>query len=304
LNYLVIITGPTGVGKTELSINLAQYFNADILSADSRQIYQGLKIGTAAPEPKELQKVKHYFIATRNIKDYYSVSQYETEAIAILDKIYQKKNIAFLVGGTGLYIDAVEKGIDFMPDPDMQIRAKLNDTLKTEGIEKLQIQLKELDPEYYKKVDLKNAVRIIRAIEVCLQTGETYSSFRKSTPKERNFKTIKIFLNIDREQLYQRINQRVDNMVAQGLVKEAKSFYPQKGLTALKTVGYQELFDAFDENITLEEAIQKIKNNSRKYARRQITWFRRDKNYQTFEPQQKIEIQDFIQSFLSEKEKQ
>ena len=299
MNYLVIITGPTGVGKTELSIALAQYFNADILSADSRQLYQGLKIGTAAPTYEDLQKVKHHFIATRNIKDYYSVSQYEAEAIAVLDEIYQKKNIAFLVGGTGLYIDAVENGIDFMPDPDMEIRDNLNLILKKEGIEKLQEKLKDLDPEYYQKVDLKNAVRIIRAIEVCLQTGKTYTSFRKSTPKKRNFKTIKIFLNIDREKLYQRINQRVDNMIAQGLVEEAKMFYPYKGLTALKTVGYQELFDAFDGNITLEEAIQKIKNNSRKYARRQITWFRRDKNYHHFEPHQKTKIQNYIQSFLS-----
>ena len=299
---MVIITGPTGVGKTELSIALAQYFNADILSADSRQIYQGLKIGTAAPSTEDLQKVKHYFIATQNINNYYSVSQYEIEAIAILDKIYQNKNIAFLVGGTGLYIDAVEKGIDFMPDPDMKIRAKLNDTLKNEGLEKLQNQLKELDPQYYQKVDLKNAVRIIRALEVCLQTGKTYSSFRKATAKHRNFKTIKIALNINREELYQRINKRVDNMIAQGLTEEAKLFYPYKGITALKTVGYQELFSAFDGEITLEEAIQKIKNNSRKYARRQITWFRRDKNYHYFEPQQKTKIQEFIQSFLSEKE--
>jgi len=300
MKFLIIVTGPTGIGKTKLSIELARYFSTEILSADSRQIYKEMQIGTAVPSVDELSAVKHHFIQTISIHDYYNVSQYESEAIELIQKLHQKNSIVILTGGTGLYIDAICKGIDIMPDPVPEIRASLNQELKEKGLKILQIQLKELDPDYYKIVDLNNPARLIRALEVCKQTGQPYSSFRKTKAKKRDFKTIKIALNTDRTILYDRINQRVEQMKQAGLVDEVKSLYPHKNLTALNTVGYRELFAAFDGEYSISEAIERIKNSSRRYARKQISWIRRDKEYQWFEPNQIQEIKQYISTKIND----
>ena len=300
MKFLIIVTGPTGIGKTKLSIELARYFSTEILSADSRQIYKEMQIGTAVPSVDELSAVKHHFIQTISIHDYYNVSQYESEAIELIQKLHQKNSIVILTGGTGLYIDAICKGIDIMPDPVPEIRASLNQELKEKGLKTLQIQLKELDPDYYKIVDLNNPARLIRALEVCKQTGQPYSSFRKTKAKKRDFKTIKIALNTDRTILYDRINQRVEQMKQAGLVDEVKSLYPHKNLTALNTVGYRELFAAFDGEYSISEAIERIKNSSRRYARKQISWIRRDKEYQWFEPNQIQEIKQYISTKIND----
>ncbi len=299
MNYLIIVTGPTGIGKTKLSIELAQYFSSEILSADSRQIYKEMKIGTAVPSLEELKAVKHHFIANVSIHDYYNVSRYENEAIALIEQLHQKQKVVILTGGTGLYINAVCKGIDIMPDPNPSIRENLNRQLKEEGIKTLQQQLETLDTEYYKVVDLNNPARLIRALEICKQTGKPYSSFRKTKDKIRDFKTIKIALNTDRNILYDRINKRVNLMAETGLVDEVKSLYPNKGLTALKTVGYQELFDAFDGKYSIEEGLERIQNSSRRYARKQISWIKRDSEYQWFEPNQTKEIIEYIKTVLN-----
>ena len=294
MNYLIIVTGPTGIGKTNLSIQLAKQFSCEIISADSRQIYKEMRIGTAVPSQKELEEAKHHLISHVSIHDYYNVSRYEDEAIALIQKLHQKNKYIILTGGTGLYIDAVCQGIDAMPDPDIKIRESLNLQLKTKGLESLQKQLLKLDPDYYKIVDLNNSARLIRALEICQQTGQPYSSFRKRNPKARPFRTIKIALNMKREDLYDRINKRVLSMVEDGLIDEAKKLYPYKKLTALKTVGYKELFDAFEGKHSVEKAIEYIQNSSRMYARKQISWIRRDKEYQWFDPNQLSEIIDFV----------
>lgn len=299
MKYLIIITGPTGIGKTKLSIELASSLSTEIISADSRQVYKELNIGTAVPSPDELLAVKHHLIQHVSIHSYYNVSKYEHEALASIQQIHNEHDVAILVGGTGLYIDAVCKGIDLMPDPDPKIREALNYLYKEKGLSALQDALLVADPEYYKQVDLKNPARIIRALEICEQTGKAFTSFRKTTPKQRPFKCIKIALDMDRTELYNRINQRVDQMVEQGLLDEAKTFLPYKQLSALKTVGYQELFDAFEGSISIEEGIERIKNNSRKYARKQLSWIRRDKEYQWFLPDTKDDVLSFIKSELS-----
>jgi len=299
MKYLIIVTGPTGIGKTSLSIQLAQHFNCDIISADSRQIYKEMSIGTAVPTEEELSAAQHHFIKHVSIHDYYNVSQYEHEAIALIEKLHHENDIVILTGGTGLYINAICKGIDIMPDPDPKIRTELNRLFEEEGIEKLQELLKTADPEYYKSVDLNNQARLIRALEMSKQTGKPYSSFRKSEDKKRNFEFIKIALNTDRTVLYDRINKRVDLMVADGLVEEAKNLIPNKDLTALKTVGYQELFEAFSGKITIPEGIEKIKNSSRRYARKQISWIRRDKDFHWFENHQIKEIIEHIKARLN-----
>lgn len=301
MKYLIIVTGPTGIGKTKLSIELAQYFSSEILSCDSRQIYKEMRIGTAVPSPEEISAVKHHFIGNVSIHDYYNVSQYEHEALALIDKLHQTNDTVILTGGTGLYIDAICKGIDIMPDPEPEIREELNQRFKKEGILSLQEELKILDLEYYEKVDLNNPARLIRALEVCKQTGKAYSSFRKTQDKERPFMTIKIALNMDRDLLYSRLNQRVDLMKEQGLLAEVKSLYKYKDLTALKTVGYRELFDAFDGDYSIEEGIERIKNSTRRYARKQISWIRRDKQYQWFEPDQLPEIIEYINQEIQNK---
>jgi tRNA dimethylallyltransferase len=296
---LVVIVGPTGIGKTLAGINIARHFSTEIVSADSRQIFRELTIGTAVPFVEELSMVKHYFIHSHSIHENYNASRFENEAMDLLDKLFLKYDTVVMVGGSMLYIDAVCKGIDTMPDADPKIREQLKNRLVAEGIESLRLQLKNLDPEYYRKVDLKNPVRIIHALEICLMTGKTYSSFRLNPNKKRSFGIIKIGLDTDRARLHNQINQRVDKMVKAGLENEAREVSRFKNLTALNTVGYREWFDFFDEKTTREKAIELIKRNSRRYARKQLTWFRNDKSVQWFEPQQINDIIAFTEHQIS-----
>ena len=286
---LVVITGPTGIGKTEVSIKVARHFNAD-----SRQIFKELNIGTAVPSTEELAAIPHHFIQSHSVEENYNASRYETEALELIDKLFQQRDVLLLVGGSMLYIDAICKGIDSMPDADPEVRAALKKQLEEEGLESLRLQLKTLDPEYYKKVDLKNPNRIIHALEISIQTGKPYSSFRSDTPKKRPFQIIKIAFNCDRQVLHNRINLRVDKMMEAGLETEARSVYHKKQLNSLNTVGYQELFAYFNGEISREKAIELIKRNSRRYARKQITWFRRDENVKWFEPTNTEEIIEWI----------
>ncbi len=295
---LVVLTGPTGIGKTSVGITIAQHFNTEIVSSDSRQLFKELSIGTAVPEANELNAVKHHFIQTHSINENYNASRYETESLKLLDQLFQSKNIVVMVGGSMLYIDAICKGIDVMPDADPEIRASLKKQLDENGIENLRRQLKTLDPDYFKTVDLKNPNRIIHALEISIQTGKPYSSFRSNKAKPRPFSIVKIALNCDREILHNRINLRVDKMIQAGLETEARTVYPQKHLNSLNTVGYRELFAFFDGDISREKAIELIKRNSRRYARKQITWFRKDENVNWFEPSQTEEIIQFIESQL------
>lgn len=290
---LIVIAGPTGIGKTSVGIQLARHFKTEIVSSDSRQIFKELSIGTAVPEKNELETIPHHFIHSHSISENYNASRFEHEVLKKLESLYEKHDEILLVGGSMLYIDAVCKGIDSMPDADPEIRNSLKSRFETEGIESLRLQLKKLDPEYYNQVDLKNPARIIHALEICLMTGKTFSSFRSSPNKKRPFRIIKIGLNCDREILHNRINRRVDKMVLAGLENEAREVYPFKHLTALNTVGYREWFAHFDQEISREKAIELIKRNSRRYARKQLTWFRKDKEITWFEPQQISEIIDF-----------
>lgn len=293
-NVLVIILGPTGVGKTEVAIKVASALNTFIISADSKQIYKEMKIGTAVPSPSQLKQVKHYFIQHKSINDYYSASIYEQEVISLLKKKFHVKDKIIMAGGSGLYIDAVCEGIDDIPDVDPEIRSKVDKKLDKEGINSLRNDLRLLDPESYKTVDLKNPKRIQRAVEVCLSTGKRYSSFLTSEKKERDFEILKIGLNKGREELYNIIDQRVEKMVKSCLVEEAKKLYKHRNLNSLNTVGYKELFDHFDGNITLAKAIELIKRNTRRYAKRQLTWFQRDENTHWFEPGEINRIVEFI----------
>lgn len=298
---LIVLTGPTGIGKTTLGIKIAQYFNTEIISSDSRQIFKELQIGTAVPNADELSTVKHHFVHSHSITENYNASRYETEAIQLLGKLFGQHNTILMVGGSMLYIDAICKGIDIMPDVDPEIRSSLKTQLEKEGLQSLRLQLKKQDPEYYKIVDLKNPNRIIHALEICLMTGKPYSSFRSNPNKKRPFSILKIGLNCDRKTLHTRINKRVDLMIKDGLVKEAKSVYPKKHLNALNTVGYRELFACFDGEISKEKAIELIKRNSRRYARKQLTWFRKDKKIKWFEPHQTQEIIDYLENEINQK---
>ena len=275
-NTLIVIAGPTGIGKTALAIDVAKHFNTEIVSADSRQFYKELKIGAAFPNHKELSVVKHHFIGNLSITDEYNVSKYEQDALQTLETIFTTHNTAVLVGGSGLYLDAVCKGIDELPDPDPELRESIKTLFNENGITALQSKLKLLDPEYYNQVDRDNPKRLMRAIEVCITTGKTYTSLRLSNPKPRNFNIIKIGLFTDREVMYWRINQRTDKMIKDGLIEEAYSLLPYRNYNSLNTVGYKELFNYFDKTITLEEAIDKIKIHTRRYAKRQLTWFNKD----------------------------
>jgi tRNA dimethylallyltransferase len=294
MNTLIVITGPTGIGKTNLSISLAQHLDTEIISADSRQFYKELKIGTAMPEEIQLSKVKHHFIGHLSIHDYYNASQFEFEVIDLLENLFKRKSKVLLVGGSGMYIDAVCRGIDDLPEIDKEIRAELQNKFEKEGIESLRFELRRLDPEYYNIVDLKNPKRILKGLEICLMTGKTYTSFRKSIIKQRDFKMIKVGLTMDREKLYRRIDERVDKMIGEGLVDEAREFYLHRNLNALKTVGYKELFEHFDGNYDLNRAIELIKRNSRHYAKRQLSWFGRDKEIRWFDPTEEKEIMNYI----------
>ncbi len=295
---LIIIAGPTAIGKTALSISLAQQLNTVILSADSRQFYKETSIGTAKPTEKEMKGIKHYFINSHSIQDDYNVGKYETDAIDLITNLFKTCDVLILVGGSGLYIDAITKGFDKLPEADKEIRIKIELIYKQEGIEALQLLLKKLDPEYYKKVDINNPQRLSRALEVCLSTGKPYSRLRRGETKQRNFKTIKIGLNNERSILYERINNRVDKMIESGLLEEVKQLLPFKHLNSLQTVGYKELFDYYDNNIDLKTAIDLIKQNTRNYAKRQLTWFRRDEEIKWFEANEAKKIIEYIMQII------
>ena len=282
-NTLITIVGPTAVGKTALSIQLANVFSASIISCDSRQFFKEMTIGTAVPEPKELAAAKHYFIQNRSVFDSYNVGEFERDTLKKLEALFKENSIQIMVGGSGLYVDAVLNGLDYFPEVAPEIREALLLKLEKEGIEVLQKQLKELDLETYKLIAIDNPHRIMRALEVCIGSGIPYSTFKNKPKKQRNFKSIKIGLNADREIIYNRINQRVDTMIDNGLIEEAKTLYAHKELNALQTVGYRELFSFFDGNFTKEFAISEIKKNSRRFAKRQLTWFKRDKNILWFD---------------------
>lgn len=277
-NTLITIVGPTGIGKTALSIALAKAFNASIISCDSRQFFKEMTIGTAVPKPAELAAAKHFFIQDRSVFEDYNVGEFERDALEKLTVLFKENPTQIMVGGSGLYIDAVLKGLDYFPEIDAKIRKELTLKLENNGIEVLQKQLKKLDSETYNTIALDNPHRVMRALEICIGTGTPYSTFKNKPKKTRNFNAIKIGLNAEREIIYNRINQRVDIMIANGLIEEAKSLYPHKTLNALQTVGYRELFSFFDENFTREFAISEIKKNTRRFAKRQLTWFKRDKN--------------------------
>lgn len=295
-NFLIVLVGPTGVGKTDISIDIARYFKSEIISADSRQFFREMKIGTAVPTEQQLKTIKHYFIGFLSIKDYYSSSLFERDVLELLPKLFSKNNIILMSGGSGMYIDSVCNGIDDIPDVDPDVRKKYIDQYNAEGIEGLRVTLKLLDPEHYANVDLKNYKRIIRALEICDTAGRPYSSFLKKQKRERDFGIIKIGLERPREDLYNRINSRVDNMVAMGLKNEAKQLYEFRNLNALKSVGYREFFDVFEGNISEEKAIELIKRNSRRYAKRQLTWWGKDKDIKWLNPEHTQEIIQFIEN--------
>ena len=292
--YLVVIAGPTGIGKTDLSIKIAQALNTIIISADSRQIYKELKIGTAAPTPEQLSTVPHYMVGTKSIHDYYSAFEFEKEVISLLDQEFNEYPAIVMTGGSMMYVDAVCKGIDEIPTIDPELRKEVFERYERLGIDSIRRELKLLDPVFYQQVDLKNHKRVIHAVEICLMAGKPYSSLRTNSKKGRSFEQIHIGLDMDRSELYQRINRRVDNMVAEGLVEEAKQFYEYKHLNSLNTVGYKELFEYFDGKISLGKAIELIKRNSRRYAKKQLSWFKRDKERTWFHPSQFEEIMEFI----------
>jgi tRNA dimethylallyltransferase len=298
---LVVLTGPTAVGKTTLSIELAKTLSAEILSADSRQFYREMKIGTARPSERILQLVPHYFIAHLSIHDPYNVSRFESDALEKLDSLFGNSSFALLVGGSGLYMNAVCHGIDELPDPDDALREHLKNIYQEEGIGALQEKLRDLDPGYFEQVDQSNPKRLLRAIEVCLTTGLPYSSLRKNIAKPRKFRILKIGLQREREDLNRIIDSRVDKMMYDGLLKEVAGLLPFRRLNALNTVGYKELFNYLDGNYTLDKAVEKIRTNTRRFAKRQMTWFRKDKEINWFHPDDLDEIINFIKQKSKEK---
>ena len=291
---LVVITGPTAVGKTALTIELARHYHTPVINADSRQIYRELRIGTAAPSEEQLQQAKHYFVGNKSIHDYYNASMYEQDVLQVLKGEPSDTNI--LSGGSMMYIDAVCNGIDDIPTVREDIREEMKRRYEEEGLEALCEDLRRLDPEHYAIVDRQNYRRVIHALEICYQTGRTYTSFRTQSKKERPFRIVKIGLNRDRDELYNRINARVDAMMEQGLLHEAESLYDQRQLNALNTVGYKEMFDYMDGRWSLDEAVERMKGNTRRYARKQLTWFKRDEEVRWFHPDQIDEILKYIEA--------
>ena len=296
MNTLIVITGPTAVGKTALTIQLAQHYNLPIINADSRQIYRELKIGTATPTEEQLKQAVHYFVGTKSINDYYNASMYEQEVLALIAS-RPTHGLHLLSGGSMMYIDAVCNGIDDIPTVRDDIREEMKQRYLEEGLEALCEDLKRLDPEHYETVDHQNYRRVIHALEICYQTGRTYTSFRTQKRKPRPFRIVKIGLNREREDLYNRINQRVDMMMEQGLLHEAASLYGQRHLNALNTVGYKEMFDYIEGRWSLDEAVERMKGNTRRYARKQLTWFKRDESVCWFHPNQQEEILKYISQY-------
>lgn len=298
MNTLIVVVGPTGVGKSQISIKLASHYQSEIISADSRQFYRELCIGTAVPSPEELKSVPHHFIQNKSIHTYYNVSDFETEVLALMDRLFPFKNPLILTGGSMLYVDTVCNGIDDIPTVHPEIREEVVEWYRQNGLEALRERLHGIDPEYFGKADLNNPKRLLHAVEIHQMTGKTFSSFRKNKKKERSFRIIKIGINQEREILYANINKRVDQMMDAGLLDEARSVYPFKNLNSLNTVGYKELFSYFDGVCSLEEAVDLIKRNSRKYARKQLTWYRRDQEIKWFEPEQIQEMIGYIDQIL------
>ena len=293
---LIVVGGPTGSGKSALAVEIAKHFGAPIISTDSRQMYRGMAIGTAQPTKEELTAVKHYFIADREPEDDFNCGRYEVEALTLLDRLFAENRYVVAVGGSGLYIQALCSGMDSLPEADEELRNTLKARLESEGLESLFAELQRLDPTYAEVVDRCNPARVMRALEVCIATGKPYSELRSGTVVERPFNIIKIATDMPRDILYDRINRRVDMMVEEGLLAEAESMYPKRHLNALQTVGYRELFDYFDGKCSLEEAIELVKRNSRRYAKRQMTWFRRDSEFRWFTPSNLSEIIAYIEA--------
>ena len=291
---LIVITGPTAVGKTALCLDIASHFNIPVINADSRQIYRELKIGTAAPTEQQLRQVRHYFVGILELDDYYSASIYEQQVLELLESQFAHSDYALLSGGSMMYIDAVCNGIDDIPTVDDDTRAMMKRRLAEEGLEALCEELRELDPEHYAVVDRKNPRRVVHALEICHMTGRTYTSFRTHSRKQRPFRVKKIGLNIERDALYDRINRRVDQMMADGLLEEARRLLPKRHLNALNTVGYKEMFTYIDGIWTLDEAVERMKGNTRRYARKQLTWFRNDLQVRWFVPSDKDQIINYI----------
>ena len=297
MKTLIVIVGPTGVGKTALCLEVAERLGTFIINADSRQIFRDIPIGTAAPTAEEQKRVKHFFVGKLHINDYYNASMFENDVIELLDKLFGEKDNIIMSGGSMMYVDAVCNGIDDIPSVNESIRQQVKSLYEADGLDIIKEKLKKFDPEYFEIVDKNNPKRVIHALEICLSTGKTYTSFRTNTKKERNFRIIKIGLNRDRDELYSRIDKRVDLMIENGLIEEAKQMYPHKELNSLNTVGYKELFNYFDGKCTLDEAIFKIKSNTHKYCRKQLTWFKRDKDIHWFNPDNVEEIIKYIYSF-------
>ena len=297
---LIVITGPTAVGKTTLCMDIAKHFGIPIINADSRQIYRELKIGTARPTDEQTQAVRHYFVGTLSLDDYYSASLFEQQVLQLLDQLFLTSDYALLTGGSMMYIDAVCDGIDDIPTIDDETRRLMKQRLADEGLEALCEELRRLDPEYYEIVDRQNPRRVVHALEICTMTGKTYTSFRRRERRQRPFSIVKIALNRPREELYERINRRVDQMMSDGLLEEARALYPRRELNALNTVGYKELFDYLDGRWPLEEAVERIKGNTRRYARKQLTWYKKDEQIRWFHPDDKESIIDYITNYETE----